>query len=81
MVSFEYVNARAMLNKNVQVTVKQSVFSAYEYFETPLSVTALRFLPVNNRLRNFGRIQFIAKSTSMYTKICLRHKRRTIWIS
>ena len=39
-----------------------------------LSVTPLRIIPVIKRLRNLERIQFIAKSSSIYTKICLRHK-------
>ena len=34
----------------------------------PLSVTPIRILPVNKILKNLGQIQFIAKSTSMYTK-------------
>ena len=38
----------------------------------PLTVTPVRILPVNKILRNLGRIQFIAKSSSMYTKICSR---------
>ena len=46
---------------------------AYKYFlRLPLSVTPVRILPVNKRLRNFGQIQFIAKSSSIYTKICTR---------
>ena len=44
-----------------------------------LSIAPLRNLPVNKRLRNFGLIPFIANSSSMYTKICLRHKLRTFW--
>ena len=39
----------------------------------PLSVTPIPIIHVIKILRNLGRIQFIAKSSSIYTKICLRH--------
>ena len=42
-----------------------------------ISVTSLQNLPVNKTLRKFCWVQFIAKSSSMYTKICLCHKLRT----
>ena len=58
------------------------ICTAYEYFfRLPLSVTLIRILPVNKRLRNLGRIQFIAKSSSIYTKNCLRHRHQTFWRS
>ena len=38
------------------------------FLRLPLPVTDVRILPVNKRLRNLGRIQFIAKSSSIYTK-------------
>ena len=47
----------------------------------PFSVTPIRIIPVNKTLRNLGRIQFIAKSSSIYTKICLCHKHKTFWRS
>ena len=47
----------------------------------PLSVTPIRIIPVNKRLKNLGRIQFIAKSPSIYTKISLRYKHKTFWRS
>ena len=43
------------------------------FLKLPFSVTPIRIIPVIKRLRNLGRIQFIAKSSSIYTKICLRH--------
>ena len=62
--------------------LKSGICTASEYFlKLPLSVTPIRILPVNKRLRNLGRIQFIAKPSSIYTKICLRHKRKTFWRS
>ena len=36
-------------------------------FKLPLTVTPIRILPVNKRLRNLGRIQSIAKSY-LYTQ-------------
>ena len=47
------------------------------FLKLPLSVTPIRIIPVIKRLRNLGRIQFIAKSSSIYTKICLCHKHKT----
>ena len=48
--------------------LKSGICTASEYFlKLPLSVTPIRIIPVNKRLRNLGRIQFIAKS-SIYTK-------------
>ena len=59
-----------------------SLSTASEYFlKLPLSVTPIRIIPVIKRLRNLGRIQFIAKSSSIYTKICLRLKHKTFWRS
>ena len=58
--------------------LKNGLCTASEYFlKLPLSVTPIRIIPVIKRLRNLGRIQFIAKSSSIYTKICLRHKQKT----
>ena len=58
--------------------LKNGVCAASEYFlKLPLSVTPIRIIPVIKRLRNLGQIQFIAKSSSIYTKICLRHKHKT----
>ena len=58
--------------------LKNGICTASEYFfKLLLSVTHIQILPVNKRLRNLGRIQFIAKSSSIYTKICLRHKYKT----
>ena len=57
-------------------------YTAYEYFfKLSLSVTPIRILPVNKRLGNLRQIQFIAKSSSIYTKFCLRHEHQTIWRS
>ena len=42
-------------------------------WEYPFLSTPIQTSPVNKRLRNFGPIQFIAKSSSMYRKICLGH--------
>ena len=53
---------------------RQTVWTQIRLLLLPLSVTPIRILPVNKRLRNLGRIQFIGKSSSIYTKICLRHK-------
>ena len=53
--------------------LKNGICTASEYFlKLPFSVT-----PVIKRLRNLGRIQYIAKSSSIYTKSCLRHKHNT----
>ena len=58
------------------------ICTAYKYiFRLPLSVMPIQILPVNKRLRNLGRIQFIAKSSSIYTKNCLRHRHQTFWRS
>ena len=49
--------------------LKYGICTASEYLlKLPLSVTPIRIIPVINRLRNLGRIQFIAKSSSVYTK-------------
>ena len=49
--------------------LKIGICIASEYFlKLPLSVTPIRIIPVNKRLRNLGRIQFIAKSSSIYTQ-------------
>ena len=49
----------------------------YEYIlRLPLSAMPIRILSVNKRLRK-GRIQFIAKSSSIYRKIYWRHKTST----
>ena len=62
--------------------LKNGMCTAFEYFlKLPLSVTPVRIIPVIKRLRNLGRIQFIAKSSSIYTKICLGHKHKTFWRS
>ena len=43
---------------------KNGICTASEYFlKLPLSVTPIRIIPVIQRLRNLGRIQFIAKSS------------------
>ena len=56
------------------------ICTAYEFFfRQPLSVMPIRILPVNKRL--LGRIQFIAKLSSIYTKNCLRHRHQTFWRS
>ena len=45
------------------------ICTAYEYILRPLlSVTPIRILSVNKRLRNLGQIQFIAKSSSFSEK-------------
>ena len=44
------------------------------FLNHPFFVTPQRILSINKDPRKFGRIQFIAKSSSMYTKFCLRHK-------
>ena len=62
--------------------LKKGMCTASKYFlKLPLSVTPIRIIPVIKRLRNLGQIQFIAKSSSIYTKICLRHKHKTFWRS
>ena len=38
------------------------------FLKLPLSVTPIRISPVNKKIRNLGRIQFIAKSSSIYTQ-------------
>ena len=43
------------------------------FFETTPFCHAIRIIPVIKRLRNLGQIQFFAKSSSINTKICLRH--------
>ena len=49
--------------------LKNGMCTTSEYFlKLPLSVTPIRIIPVIKRLRNLGRIQFIAKSSSIYTK-------------
>ena len=49
--------------------LKNGICTASEYFlKLPLSVTPIRIIPVIKRLRNLGLIQFIAKSSSIYTK-------------
>ena len=64
-VLYGFANSRIML------------YTATEWLYSPLvnillkrtfSVTPLRNLPVNKRLRNFGWIPFVANSSSMYTK-------------
>ena len=45
------------LNKGMQV-----------FFRLFLSVKPIQILPVNKRLRNFRQIQFVTKSSSMYTQ-------------
>ena len=47
------------------------------FLKLPLSVTPIRIIPVIKRLRNLGRIQFIAKSSSNYTNISLRHNHKS----
>ena len=50
--------------------LKNGICTASEYFlKLPLSVTPIQIIPVIKRLRNLGRIQFIAKSSSIYVKI------------
>ena len=49
--------------------LQNAMSTASEYFlKLPLSVTPIRSIPAIKRLRNLGRIQFIAKSSSIYTK-------------
>ena len=49
--------------------LQNAMFTASEYvLKLPLSVTPIRIIPAIKRLRNLGRIQFIAKSSSIYTK-------------
>ena len=51
--------------------LKKGICTALEYFlKLPLSVTPIRIIPVNKRLRNLGQIQFIAKSSSLYKSVC-----------
>ena len=53
--------------------LKNGICTASEYFlKLPLSATPIRIIPVIKRVRNLGRIQFIAKSSTVYTKICTR---------
>ena len=55
--------------------LKNEICTASEYFlKLPLFVKPIRNIPVIKRLKNLGRFQFIAISSSIYTKICLRHK-------
>ena len=50
--------------------LKNRMCTASEYFfKLLLSVTPIRFIPVIERLRNLGRIQLIAKSSSLYTNL------------
>ena len=47
--------------------LKNGICTASKYFlKLPLSVTPKRIIPVIKMLRNLGRIQFIAKSSSIY---------------
>ena len=46
------------------------------FLKLPLSGKPIRILPVIKGLRYLGQIQFIAKSPSIYTKICSRHKHK-----
>ena len=49
--------------------LKSGICTSTEYFlKLPLSVKLIRIIPVIKRLRNLGQIQFIAKSSSIYTK-------------
>ena len=74
MVNSEYVTAVLCYAQ----PLKNGMCTASEYFlKLPLSATTIRIIPVIKRLRNLGRIQFIAKSSSIYTKFCLRHKHKT----
>ena len=67
----------AVLCYNAQ-PLKNEICTASEYFlKLPLSVTPIRIIPVIKRLKNLERIQFIAKSSSIYTKIYLSHKHST----
>ena len=52
-------------------------YTAYQYFfKLSLSVTPIQILPVNKRLGNLGQIQFIAKSSSIYTNsVCVMSTR------
>ena len=46
--------------------LNNGICTAYEYFlRLPFSDTPVRVLTVDKRLRHFGRIQFIAKSSSI----------------
>ena len=61
---------------------KSGICTASKYFlKLPLSVMPLQIIPVIKILRNLGQIQFIAKSSSIYTKICLRHTHKAFWRS
>ena len=62
--------------------MKNGICTASEYvLKLPLSATPIRIIPVIKRLRNLGRIQFVAKSSSIYTKSSLCHKHKTFWRS
>ena len=42
------------------------VFVMHNLLRLPFSATPIRILTVNNKLRNLGRLQFIAKSSSIF---------------
>ena len=49
--------------------LNNGICTAYKYFlRLPFSATPMPILTVNKRLRNLGQIQFIAKSSFIYTK-------------
>ena len=49
------------------------------FWEYPFLSRLYNFLPVNKILRKLGRIRFVSKSSSIYTKIGLSHKHQIIW--
>ena len=51
------------------------------FLRLPLSVTPILILSVNKKLRNFGRIPSIAKSSSIFTKFSWGHMHQTFWRS
>ena len=58
--------------------LNNGICTANEYFwRLPFSATPIRILSVNKIIRNFGHIQFIAKSSSIYTNISFATSTRT----
>ena len=78
LVDCAYVNGSFMLCTAFE---EQDMHRFRIFFETTPFCHPIRILPVIKRLRNLGRIKLIAKSLSIYTKICLRPKHKTFWRS
>ena len=81
MLKVDSTYAREILSMQKAVLCHAQPMNNENSLILPLSVTPIRILPVNKILKHLGRIQFIAKSSSIYKKICSRHEHQTFWRS